>query len=70
MAGQTLTLAELQGASLEKILRDVAEQQLVVTVLLPDGKEVIIEPKPSLQPLPELEGRVPEGWKDAVYARG
>jgi hypothetical protein len=46
-----------------------ADQQLVVTVLLPDGKEVVIEPKPHLQPLPELKGRVPEGWKDAVYAR-
>jgi hypothetical protein len=70
MAGQTLTLAELQGAALERLLQDVAEQHLVVTVLLPDGKAVIIEPKPTLQPLPELEGRVPEGWKDAVYARG
>jgi hypothetical protein len=69
MAGQTLTLAEVKGASIEKILQDVADQQLVVTVLLPDGKEVVIEPKPHLQPLPELKGRVPEGWKDAVYAR-
>jgi hypothetical protein len=69
MAGQTLTLAELKGESLEKILQEVADQKLVVTVLLPDGKEVVIEPKSSLQPLPELEGRVPEGWKDAIYAR-
>ncbi len=69
MAGQTLTLAELKGSSLEKILQDVADRHLIVTVLLPNGKEVVIEPKPSLQPLPELEGRVPEGWKDAVYAR-
>ena len=67
-AGQTLTLAELKGESLEKILQEVADQNLVVTVLLPGGKEVVIEPKPSLQPLPELEGHVPEGWKDAVYA--
>ena len=28
-----------------------------------------MEAKPHLQPLPELEGSVPEGWKDAVYAR-
>jgi hypothetical protein len=69
MADQTLTLAELKGASIEKILQDVVEQQLIVTVLLPNGKEVVIEPKPTLQPLPELEGCVPEGWKDAVYAR-
>ncbi len=70
MADQTLTLAELQGQPLEQILRKVADQQLTVTILLPDGKAVVIEPKPYLNPLPELEGRVPEGWKDAVYARG
>jgi len=69
MTGQTLTLAELKRGSIEKILQDVVDQQLIVTVLLPDGKEVVIEPKPVLQLLPELEGRVPEGWKDAVYAR-
>ena len=69
MASQTLTLAELKGKSIEKILQDVADQNLIVTVLLPGGKEIVIEPKPGLQPLPELEGRVPEGWKDAVYAR-
>jgi len=65
---QTLTLAELKKRPIEKILQDVADQQLTVTVLLPDGREVVIEPKPCLKPLPELEGRVPEGWKDAVYA--
>ena len=69
MTGQTLTLAELKGASIEQILQDVVDQQLSVTVLLPDRKEVVIEPKPRLQPLPELEGRMPEGWKEAVYAR-
>ena len=68
MTGQTLTLAELKGASIEKILQDVVDQQLSVTLLLPDRKEVVIEPKPRLQPLPELEGRMPEGWKEAVYA--
>ena len=33
------------------------------------AKEVVIEPKPALQPLPELAGHVPEGWKDTIYAR-
>ncbi len=65
---QKLILSELKERSIEQILQDVADQQLAVTVLLPDGKEVIIEPKPLLKPLPELEGRVPKGWKDAVYA--
>jgi len=69
MTGQTLTLAELKGASIEKILQDVVDQQLSVTVLFPDGKEVVIEPRLRLQPLPELEGCLPEGWKEAVYAQ-
>ena len=69
MTMQTLTLADLKEKSLDKILQEVADQHLVVTVLLPDGKEVVIEPKRDLQPLPELEGRIPEGWKDALYAR-
>jgi len=68
VTNQTLTLAELAGG-IEKVLQAVAEQQVIVTVLLPNGKEVVIEPKVSLQPLPELEGHVPEGWKDAFYAR-
>ena len=68
VTNQTLTLAELAGG-IENVLQAVAEQQIIVTVLLPNGKEVVIEPKASLQPLPELDGRVPEGWKDAIYAR-
>ena len=66
MTVQTLTLADLKEGSLDKLLQEVADQHLTVTVLLPDGKEVVIEPKRDLQPLPELEGRIPEGWKDAL----
>jgi hypothetical protein len=69
MTVQTLTLADLKEGSLDQILQEVADQHLIVTVLLPDGKEVVIEPKRDLLPLPELEGRIPEGWKDALYAR-
>ena len=36
MAEQTLTLAELQEGSLEKILQNVAKANAVVTVLLPE----------------------------------
>ena len=61
MVEQTLTLAELQEGSLEQILQNVAKANAIVTVPLPDGAEVLIEPKPRLQPLPELEGRVPPG---------
>lgn len=69
MSRATLTLEELKAKPLEKVLQDVADQQSSVTVVLPDGRAVVIEPKPHLRPLPELEGRVPEGWKDAIYAR-
>ena len=67
MTEQTVTLEALQGQSLEEILQQVADERVTVTVLLPDGKEVLIEPKPRLKPLPVLEGYVPAGWKDALY---
>ena len=69
MAAQTMTLAALKGQSLEELLQQVADQRVTVTVLLPDGTEVVIEPKPRLKPLPVLEGHVPAGWKDAIYGR-
>ena len=69
MAAQTMTLEALKGQSLEGLLQQVADQRVTVTVLLPDGTAVVIEPKPRLKPLPVLEGHVPAGWKDAVYGR-
>ncbi|MBI2504336.1 MAG: hypothetical protein HYW07_14015 [Candidatus Latescibacteria bacterium] len=70
MTERQITLAELKGRQWEEVLRDVADQQERVAVLLPDGREVVIEPRTPLKPLPELEGHVPAGWKDALYARG
>ena len=70
MAERTVPLEALQGQRLEELLQRVADEQSVVTVRLPDGREVVIEPKPCLKPLPALEGYVPQGWKDAIYARG
>lgn len=67
MAAQTITLEALKTQSLEDLLHQVADHLVTVTVLLPNGKEVVIEPKRRLQPLPALEGRVPEGWKEAIY---
>ena len=34
---------------------------------MPSGDEVVIRPKPQLEPLPVLEGSIPEGWKDVIY---
>jgi hypothetical protein len=70
MTEQTVTLEALTGQSLAELLQQVADQRVTVTVLLPDGKEVVIAPKPRLKPLPVLAGRVPAGWKDALYGRG
>jgi hypothetical protein len=70
MTEQQVTLDELRERRLEDVLREVADQQARMAVLLPDGREVVIEPKIALKPLPELEGRVPAGWKDVLYARG
>ena len=69
MTEQTVTLAALQGQSLEEFLHRVAQQRTLVTVLLPDGHEIMVALKPRLKPLPMLEGHVPAGWKDAVYGR-
>jgi hypothetical protein len=67
MVAQIITLEALKTQSLEDLLHQVADHFVTVTVLLPNGKEVVIEPKRRLQPLPTLEGRAPEGWKEALY---
>lgn len=61
------TLEDLKGRSLEEVLHEVARSREPVTIVLKEGELVTIEPASQLRPLPELEGRVPEGWKDAVY---
>jgi hypothetical protein len=68
MVTQTIALEDIRGRSLEEILREVVQDSKYLVVRMPDGEEVVIEPKPRLEPLPALEGRVPEGWKDAIYA--
>ena len=70
MTTETLVLEDIRGQSLEELLRDVVKGSTQVIVRMPDGEEVIIEPRPRLKPLPELEGYVPKGWKDAIYAQG
>jgi len=68
MGVHVLMLDEVRGRPFEDVIQDIAAQESAVTVLLPDGKAVVIEPKPGLKPLPELPGHLPEGWKDAIYA--
>jgi hypothetical protein len=61
------TLEELEGQTLEELLHEVARTRESITVILEEGESVTIEPASPLKPLPVLEGRVPEGWKDAIY---
>ena len=61
------TLEELKGRTLEDLLHEVVRSREPITVVLEEGESVTIEPASHLKPLPVLEGRVPEGWKDAIY---
>jgi hypothetical protein len=61
------TLEELKEHTFEELLHEVARGQESITVVLEEGELITIEPAPQLKPLPVLDGRVPEGWKDAIY---
>lgn len=67
MTYKTLKLKEVEKKNLKEILQIVLTNQVELTVQLPDGEEVIIQPKQQLKPLPTLEGYVPDGWKKAIY---
>jgi hypothetical protein len=70
MAIRSVPLEDLKDRSLEDVLREVAGESTFLIVTMPDGREIVIEPRSALKPLPVLEGRVPEGWKDEIYASG
>lgn len=61
------TLEELKGRTLEELLHELARSRKPLTVVLEEGESVTIEPTSQLKPLPRLDGRVPKGWKDAIY---
>lgn len=67
MTERILTLEEVREQTIDEFLHEVASERAAVTVVLGDGERVVIQPAPALKPLPELEGFVPEGWKNAVY---
>lgn len=67
MTTQSVKLEELASKNLNEILSSVIEQNLALTIQLPNGNEVLVKPNPPLKPLPELDGYVPQNWKDAVY---
>ena len=61
------SIDELEGRTADEFLREVARGNHSVTVVLSSGDAVILQPTHALKPLPELQGCVPEGWKDAAY---
>ena len=67
MTQRTVTLDELKGHTVEDVLKELVSRQEVLTVRLPEGAAVTVEPSPRLKPLPRLKGQVPEGWKNAIY---
>lgn len=67
MNNRTLVLDDLKAHTVEEVLREVVRRQEVLTVRLPEGETVAIQPSPRLKPLPVLDGLVPKGWKDAIY---
>jgi hypothetical protein len=67
MMDRTLVLDDLKERSLEEVLREVVRRQERLTVRLPEGDTIAIQPLRRLKPLPELEGFVHEGWRDAIY---
>jgi hypothetical protein len=68
MPDRKINLNELKGRTLDEVLREIVQTHEQVTIILEDGQAVEIRPM-ELKPLPELEGSVPDGWKDGIYAR-
>ncbi len=67
MTVATISLKELHVSSLEELLNRVIREQLQLKIRLPNGEIVSVQPEPKLEPLPILEGSVPNDWKDAIY---
>ena len=67
MTTQVVTLHNVKHQTIEELLQSVSIRQYVLDIILPNGAEVLIHPKPKLPPLPVLDGYIPEGWKDAIY---
>lgn len=69
MPEQTIIVADGRDRDIAEIVRKVARDHKGVKVVLGESGSVLVLPLADLPPLPELEGSVPEGWKDAIYGR-
>ncbi len=70
MTTQILTLHDIKDRTVEELLQSVSTAQQILDIMLPNGAEVLIQPKPPLQQLPVLDGYIPTGWKDGIYKMG
>jgi hypothetical protein len=64
---RTVTVDEVEERRAGDLLRQLAREGDTMTVVLETGETVVLHPVGLLKRLPSLEGRVPEGWKDAIY---
>jgi hypothetical protein len=62
-----VSLDKLTNLSLEEFLETVLKQGTAMTVQLPTGQTVTVEPQQTLSPLPVLNGSISDGWMDAIY---
>jgi hypothetical protein len=62
-----VSLDKLTNLSLEEFLKTVLKQGTALTVQLPNGETVTVEPHQTLPPLPVLNGSISDEWKDAIY---
>ncbi len=65
---KTVALENLEQKSLSEVLLTVVNNQEILIIKMPDGQEVVIQPKQKLKPLPLFEGYVPKGWKVSIYS--
>ena len=63
------TLEQLRDTSIADFFRLVLEKNSPLQVFMPNGETVLVQPEQKLVPLPELEGTISHGWKDAIYAQ-
>jgi len=67
MTTRQVELDDLRGRTLEDVLTEVAKHVQILTVQLPNGEEVRIEPVRKLEPLPVFDSSIDENWKDGIY---
>ena len=70
MSTQILTLEALKDISLEDFFAQVLRERQVLTIRVSNDQEIVISPQQKLEPLPVLDGYIPQGWEDAIYDVG